>query len=48
VVLTPHAAGVDRQSLADMALSAAQAAVDVLAGNWPMEKIVNRELARED
>jgi phosphoglycerate dehydrogenase-like enzyme len=48
VVLTPHAAGVDQQSLADMALSAAQAAVDVLAGRWPMEKIVNRELARDE
>jgi phosphoglycerate dehydrogenase-like enzyme len=48
VVLTPHAAGVDQQSLADMALSAAQAAVDILAGRWPMEKIVNRELARDD
>lgn len=48
VVLTPHAAGVDEQSLADMALSAAQAAVDILAGRLPMEKIVNRELVRDE
>ncbi|MCY2936925.1 MAG: phosphoglycerate dehydrogenase [Planctomycetota bacterium] len=48
VVLTPHAAGVDQKSLADMAQSAAQAAVDILAGRWPTEKIVNRELGRED
>ncbi len=48
VVLTPHAAGVDEQSLADMALSAAQAAVDILAGRLPMEKIVNRDLVRDE
>lgn len=48
VVLTPHMAGVDQQSLADMALSASQAVVDILAGKWPMEKIVNKELVRDE
>jgi len=41
VVVTPHAAGVDLQSRDDMALSAAQAIVDLSRGAWPAEKIVN-------
>jgi phosphoglycerate dehydrogenase-like enzyme len=44
VVLTPHAAGVDTQSRDDMALSAALAVVALYRGEWPEEKIVNREL----
>jgi phosphoglycerate dehydrogenase-like enzyme len=41
VVLTPHAAGVDTQSLGDMARSAAEAIVALRHGDWPEEKIVN-------
>lgn len=41
VLLTPHEAGTDRKSLQDMALSAAQAVIDLSNGMWPSEKIVN-------
>ncbi|MDY3559151.1 phosphoglycerate dehydrogenase [Gemmata sp. JC673] len=41
VVLTPHAAGVDTQSLEDMARSAAEAIVSLRRGEWPTEKVVN-------
>ena len=41
VLLTPHEAGTDRKSLQDMALSAAQAVVDLSKGLWPSEKVVN-------
>jgi phosphoglycerate dehydrogenase-like enzyme len=41
VVLTPHAAGVDVQSLEDMARSAAQAVASIRRGEWPAEKVVN-------
>lgn len=41
VVLTPHAAGVDEQSLVDMARSAAEAIAALRRGEWPNEKIVN-------
>lgn len=44
VVLTPHAAGVDSRSLADMALSAAEAIVALGRGEWPAEKVVNPEV----
>jgi phosphoglycerate dehydrogenase-like enzyme len=44
VVVTPHAAGVDVQSRDDMALSAAQAIVSLLRGEWPAEKVVNPEV----
>jgi phosphoglycerate dehydrogenase-like enzyme len=44
VLLTPHEAGTDRKSLQDMALSAAQAVVDLSRGKWPAEKIVNPEV----
>jgi phosphoglycerate dehydrogenase-like enzyme len=44
VVLTPHAAGVDLQSLDDMALSAAQAVVALSRGEWPAEKVVNPQV----
>ncbi len=44
VVVTPHAAGGDIQSRDDMALSAAQAIVDLSRGEWPAEKIVNPEV----
>ncbi len=41
VIFTPHAAGVDVQSLGDMACSAAESAIAILRGEWPAEKIVN-------
>jgi phosphoglycerate dehydrogenase-like enzyme len=44
VLLTPHAAGMDLQSRDDMALSAAQAIVDLSRGVWPAEKVVNPEV----
>jgi D-3-phosphoglycerate dehydrogenase len=44
VTVTPHAAGVDLQSRDDMALSAAQAVVDLYRGNWPSEKVVNPDV----
>jgi phosphoglycerate dehydrogenase-like enzyme len=44
VVLSPHAAGVDIQSLGDMARSAAEAVVALRRGEWPAEKMVNPEV----
>ena len=44
VVVTPHAAGVDTQSRDDMALSAAEAIVSLLRGDWPAEKVVNPDV----
>ncbi len=41
VIFTPHAAGVDVQSLGDMACSAAESAIAILRGEWPADKIVN-------
>ena len=41
VLMTPHEAGIDRKSLQDMAVAAAQAVVDLSQGKWPAEKIVN-------
>jgi phosphoglycerate dehydrogenase-like enzyme len=44
VVLTPHTAGGDLQSRADMALSAAEAIVSLSNGDWPADKVVNPEV----
>jgi D-3-phosphoglycerate dehydrogenase / 2-oxoglutarate reductase len=44
VILTAHTAGVDLRSRDDMALSAAQAIVDLSQGKWPAEKIVNPQV----
>jgi phosphoglycerate dehydrogenase-like enzyme len=44
VVLTPHAAGVDTQSLYDMARSAAEAVASLRKGEWPAEKVVNPDV----
>lgn len=44
VVLTPHAAGLDMQSLGDMARSAAEAVASLRRGDWPAEKVVNGEV----
>ncbi|MCE9565367.1 MAG: phosphoglycerate dehydrogenase [Planctomycetes bacterium] len=44
VVFTPHAAGVDVQSLHDMARSAAEAVASLRRGEWPAEKVVNPDV----
>jgi D-3-phosphoglycerate dehydrogenase / 2-oxoglutarate reductase len=44
VVQTAHTAGVDKQSLMDMAESAARAIADLSQGKWPSEKVVNPEV----
>ncbi len=44
ITLTAHTAGVDVKSRDDMALSAAQAIIDLSQGKWPKEKIVNPEV----
>jgi D-3-phosphoglycerate dehydrogenase / 2-oxoglutarate reductase len=43
VVLTPHTGGTDTTSLFAMAELAARAIVDLAAGRWPAELIVNQE-----
>jgi phosphoglycerate dehydrogenase-like enzyme len=43
VLLTPHTAGTDTRSLADMALSAAESIAALRRGGWPAEKVVNPE-----
>jgi phosphoglycerate dehydrogenase-like enzyme len=44
VVLTPHTAGVDLQSRDDMAVSAAEAVLTLMRGEWPAEKVVNADV----
>jgi D-3-phosphoglycerate dehydrogenase / 2-oxoglutarate reductase len=44
VVLTPHAAGGDVQSLRDMTMSAFAGIASLWRGEWPAEKIVNPEV----
>jgi phosphoglycerate dehydrogenase-like enzyme len=44
VVISPHLAGVDRRSYADMAVSAAEAVIALSRGRWPEEKLVNPEV----
>jgi phosphoglycerate dehydrogenase-like enzyme len=44
VLATAHIAGVDLQSLDDMAVSAAQAIASLSQGEWPAEKVVNPEV----
>jgi phosphoglycerate dehydrogenase-like enzyme len=45
IVLSPHIAGVDARSMADMADMAAQCIADLYRGRWPSECVVNKELA---
>jgi D-3-phosphoglycerate dehydrogenase len=47
VVLTPHTAGVDSQSVIDMAVLAARAIVMLSRGEWPAELIVNPEVREQ-
>lgn len=44
VVLSPHIAANDTQSIEDMARDAAQNVVDLYHGRWPADTIVNTEL----
>lgn len=44
VVLTCHTAGVDLQSLDDMAFQAAKAIVALSRGEWPAEQVVNPDV----
>jgi D-3-phosphoglycerate dehydrogenase / 2-oxoglutarate reductase len=44
VVLTPHTGGTDTQSRLDMAELASKAIVELYAGHWPAELIVNQEI----
>ena len=44
VVFTAHTAGVDMQSLNDMAVAAAQSIAALRKGGWPAEQIVNPEV----
>jgi phosphoglycerate dehydrogenase-like enzyme len=44
VLLTAHNAGVDVQSMDDMAMSAAEAIASLSRGEWPTEKVVNPEV----
>jgi D-3-phosphoglycerate dehydrogenase len=44
VILSPHVAGTDYQSMSDMAELAARTIVDLYHGRWPEECVVNREL----
>jgi D-3-phosphoglycerate dehydrogenase len=46
VVATAHTAGVDMKSRDDMALYAARAIVQLLAGGWPAEWVVNPQVRR--
>ncbi|WP_020468570.1 phosphoglycerate dehydrogenase [Zavarzinella formosa] len=44
VVMTAHTAGVDQQSIADMALLAAKCVAWISKGEWPTECVVNPEV----
>ncbi len=46
VVSTPHLAGIDSKSMEDMATLAARCMVEVYQGRWPLECMVNREVAK--
>jgi len=44
VIYTAHTAGVDAQSLRDMANMAAESIVSLLSGDWPTERVVNADV----
>jgi phosphoglycerate dehydrogenase-like enzyme len=48
VVSTPHLAGIDSKSMEDMATLAARCMVEVYQGRWPVECMVNREVAKAE
>jgi len=45
VIVSPHVAAFDEQARADMALAAAENIAEVVAGRWPVEAMINAELA---
>jgi phosphoglycerate dehydrogenase-like enzyme len=45
VLLCPHLAGLDSLAMSEMAFLAAQCIVDLHAGRWPTESVVNPEVA---
>lgn len=44
VIVSPHIAGSDKQSLDDMGMEAAQNIIDLSQGKWPGQAVVNKEL----
>jgi phosphoglycerate dehydrogenase-like enzyme len=44
VILSPHIAGTDQQSMSDMAVLAAQTIVDLYLNHWPTVCVVNSEI----
>ncbi|MBL8822173.1 MAG: phosphoglycerate dehydrogenase [Planctomycetia bacterium] len=44
IVMTPHTGGTDTKSRIDMAELAAKAVVELLAGRWPEELVVNKDV----
>ncbi len=44
VLLLPHVAGLDQESVRDMANLAAQCVIDLYEGRWPEHCVVNRDL----
>lgn len=46
VILTAHTAGVDFRSREDMVRFAAEGIVDVFAGKWPAERVVNPQVRK--
>ncbi|MGC8642736.1 MAG: NAD(P)-dependent oxidoreductase, partial [Isosphaeraceae bacterium] len=44
VILSPHIAGTDLQSMSDMAELAARTIVDLYHNRWPADCVVNREI----
>ena len=47
ILLTPHIAGIDTLSVANMAEKAAQVVVDLNQGQWPDDAVVNPQLKSE-
>ncbi|WZO96594.1 phosphoglycerate dehydrogenase [Isosphaeraceae bacterium EP7] len=46
VVFSPHIAGIDTRSMADMAELAARCVIDLSQGRWPEECVVNPQIRR--
>jgi len=46
VLLSPHTAGLDRESMEAMARMAAESIVDLHEGRWPEGRVANREIGR--
>jgi D-3-phosphoglycerate dehydrogenase len=46
IVFSPHIAGIDTRSMADMAEMAARCVIDLSQGRWPEECVVNPQIRR--